>query len=359
MQPGSTQGIDFGYNDGGLTALDQYGRTFNMTGTPGTYEAKVVSSAPNVVSVDQASFGGQGTTLTAQPTSVGGTATITFQLINTTNPGVIIDSKSETISVLAGTNISGYTLGTVPNAIYAGSPANTTGSSITGSLVDYTANPEVYGTTSSGSKIVLAPGTGSGNTILGASVSDPTDFVVLPIDGKPADVKVAALAPANSVATASTTLTVTVMGTDGLVHTVITPITSSTAAPVAASVGISVATQDAGISLDTTGNNVTIDSTLGANLAPFAAGNYLTKYIPGGAATAQIIYFAPLDQYGETSTALSQIIQTAATVNGVASTTQFIGTDGKILTSLTPGTTVTLTGVATNGALKTINIIVK
>jgi hypothetical protein len=235
-------------------------------------------------------------------------------------------------------------------------------------MADYLANPEVYGTTSSGAKVVLAPTTTPTttniptNTIVGAYVGDTTNFAVTDV-ADPADVKVAAVVPANSVTTENTTLTVTVMGTDGLVHTVTTPIKSSTAAPLAASIGVSVATQDAGISVDTTGNNITI--TGASNYA--SLGSYLTKYSPvDGSATKQVIYFTPLDQYGETSSNLSQIITTNQSltnvVTGVTSplvagqSTFSIASNGAITGTPVAGLNVTLTGVTSNGLVKTVQL---
>ena len=356
MQTGSTQNIDFGYKYDGLTALDQYDRTFDMTGKPGNYEVVASSNSSNVVVTNPDISGSNFATITAGPTA--GTATVTFNLIDKTNPTVVIDSKSVTVSVVnSTTSITGYTMAAPATPLYAELATGTTllPTSLaltTGIVSDYAFNPTIYGTTSTGGKIAV------GSKILGASVSDPTDFAVT-YGTASNSVYVAAVKPVNTdTTTESATLSVTVMGTDGLVHTVTTPITSSTATPVAASLGIHVDTTKPGISVDTTGNNVTINEAT----TTLAAGNYLTQYIPtttlSGAATNSPIYFTPKDQYGVTDMNLSQFIQTSATNSaGASDSTQYISSTGEILAMPAAGTTVTLTGVTRGGLTKTINLI--
>ncbi len=354
MQPGATQAVDFGYNKGGLTVADQYDRTMNMTGAPGTYEVVPSTSNSNVVSVSGIAAGGTGITVTG---GITGSATVTFNLINTTAPNTIIDSKSEIISVVDGTNITGYTIGAVTSPIYVGTITAADGTSAQQTGDDYFANPVVYGTTSNGTKIALGTTTKSSvtgvssNTIVAANVDNTTNFK-LEGDVDPSDIYVGATTTTNNATTASTNLNVTINGADGHIHQLSTPITSSTATPVASSVGVNVATQNAGVSLDSTGTNVTVNLST-ANLANIGltAGSYLTKFTPSGAATKQVIYLAPNDQYGESDTNLSSLTQTSVSPAGQFS----VSSTGLISGTPVSGQTVTLTGAA--GAYsKTINI---
>jgi uncharacterized protein YjdB len=374
MATGATQGIDFGYNDGGLIAYDQYDRKINMTQSPGNYEVVATSSNPTVVGItDTASdaspyaAGGTGLVLTAGAT---GTSTVTFDLIDKTNPSAIIDSKSQTISVQTTANITGYTIDQLTTPIYAGKypgyVLDITGQQYANSGTDYDANPVVYGTTASGAKVKLAEGQG---TVVAATVDDTSDFSVLSNNplGNPDGIDVQASAPSNNATTASATLKVSVKGVDGKIYVVSTPVTSSTAAPIASSLGLAVATQDAGVTVDSTGNNVTIN-TLTANLTNDGLQNndYITYLKPasdstpgdldGKASAAEAVYFQPNDQYGEKDSAMASITQTAATVNGETSSTVFVSSTGQLQNiDPTKTTVISVTGVA-NGQVKAITL---
>ena len=117
MQSGSFQTVDFGYSYGGLTVKDQYGRVIDMTGAPGSYQvqATVTVSSPTLTlsstagapGTNPAAYGNNGIRIGA---NMPGTGTVTFRLIDTANPYVVIDQKSVTFSVLA--NLNGATSGT-------------------------------------------------------------------------------------------------------------------------------------------------------------------------------------------------------------------------------------------------------
>jgi putative cell wall-binding protein len=372
MEKNAQQGIDFGFNDGGLSVKDQYGRNFDMTGsniassTTG-YSYKVVATTTGAVTVsDQADatnaakasvdiYSGKGVFVNAGSTA--GTGTVTFKLEKIALDGTVsvVDTKTQVLSVLNDTDIKGYTLGTVASAIYAGSPLTATAGTVTARMQDYKANPGVFGTTSSGSKVVL-----SGTPVTGAYVSDTTNFVASQ-DGKAGDVKVFALTPANSVATEAATLTVTVKGTDNLIHSLTTPITSSTAAPVAASMTTSVDTTVAGVSVS--GDTITVNSA-DLTAAKLIAGKSFGKYDTDGASNNATIYFAPLDQYGQTSAQLAQVILASSVTTGTTTASNpgnvVIDNSGKIVSgSFSTNTTYTITGVTSNGLIKTIQLVIQ
>jgi uncharacterized protein YjdB len=360
METGSSQGIDFGYDNGGLSALDQYDRAYDMTGSADSYEAIATSSAPAIISTNVVGTGiAAGASIITLTAGNAGTATITFNLVNTADghvgtlndPHTVISSQSETITVLAtnSTSITGYTLSAVPNAIYAYQAAGsvTSGSVAsgealpTGMAADYSANPTVYGTTSNSSDVVLA-----GNPIVGESLSDPTDFAVN-YDGAAGDTHVTAFVPANSVTTASTTLTASVLGADGYIHTVTTPIKSSTAAPDASSVAFYADTTTAGISVSN--NIVTLPAGDLTGQIVYTVGNN-----DDGSSTP--FYFYANDQYGQKDATLNVYVgpSTLETSASVAIPTSAISFDSKTgelsFGGAVPASgTVVLTAVAANG----------
>ncbi len=257
VEPGNTQILDFGYNKGGLSAIDQYGRSINMTGNYGNYEVVPVSSNPAVVSVSSFAAGGTGISITGV---AAGTATISFNVIDTSKPVAtqVISTNSQTMSVVDGNNITGYTISTVTTPIMAEPVIARDGVSVQYTSTDYLANPVVYGTTASGAKVKLAPQTKSAitglstNTIISATFDNKADFTTIggasnntagAVPKDPCDIYIAGIATTNYATTASTNLSVSIMGTDGLVHTLTTPINSTNAPILATSVGIYVASQ--------------------------------------------------------------------------------------------------------------------
>lgn len=343
MQAAAAQKVDFGYDKGGLSVKDQYGRLIDMTGGSNTYEVHPVSSDSSIVSVSgDSSVGQHQTTITAVAT---GTATVTFQLIDTAAPTVVIDSKSVTFSVIKNGDIKGYTMDTVSAPIYA----NAVLSAITGRDTDYDANPNVYGTTASGSKVLLA-----GSPIQGAFVDNTTDFAIESAVGAYDSVKVDAGKLADNKTESSTTLTVTLLGADGAIHSLTTPIKSSTAAPVASSLVAKVDSSVNGVSVSPDGDTVTV-SVASSVLAP---NKVMARFDGDGISTNRAaVYFYALDQYGSKGMQLAQIVKVAS--GSTLTDAQFnVKSDGTITGSgAVVGGTVTLSGVTNNGLVKTIKVI--
>lgn len=376
MQMGATQGIDFGSSYGGLAVKDQYGRTVDMSGAPGSYRVTataVANTTAGAISIDPAKTTAyKGNAIVINAGNVVGTGSVRFDLINTADSNKVLDTKTVTLSVLENKDIKGYVIDTVDSPIYAGTPSTTTGAAITGRQNSYAANPNVYGTTSAGSKVMLKSG-----SVVGAFVSNATDFAVDTKQGSTDydGVYVAAKELPTSKTEASTTLTVTVMGADGNIHTLSTPIKSSTTAPVASSLVASVSTTVDGISVNAAGDVVTVDTTNATAMSKFASGMFLARYdasgeykVAGVSKRAGVHFYAK-DQYGSKGMALATIMTVASeggsfTYDGNAYTdlgSNFVvANDGTITTStLSAGKTVKLTAVTTNGLAKTIQVIFK
>lgn len=242
---------------------------------------------------------------------------------------------------------------TVTAPIYA---TCTTGSAITSQQIAYEANPYIYGLTSSGSKVLLA-----GTPIIGVSVDNPTDFRVDDYSGPIStsnpmaynDVWVAANVLGNHVTTSSAILTITILGADGAIHSLLTILHSSMAPPVAGSLSLSVDTSLPGISVNGAGDNVTL-SLAALQACGFVTGNYLTRYDENGSSQHRArIYFYAIDQYGTRALPLAQVIQVEATTGfSVDSKGQITCTPLAIV----PGSSTTLRGITNNGLEKTIKI---
>jgi hypothetical protein len=356
---GANETADFGWNNGGFTVKDQYDRVIDMTtATASDYQVKVVSSDPSVIkAVTQNNVDGSAVpALTTGKTEVSitsgtkaGSATVQFQLINKNAPTVILDTKSQTFSVLANSDIKDYTIDTVPKAIYVANGMDGSNKTLSDQEKDFKANPGVYGTTSTGGKVVLA-----GTPVVSAT-STSGDFTVFNVTGKAGDVKVVANTLDASKTGSSTTLNISVMGADGIIHPLTTPITSSTADPLAVSIDASVATQLPGISRSD--DTITLTSGTATGSYKDILGNTLAKYNTDGTAGKQNVYFAPLDQYGTTSYNLSTIQELPASSNMPAGFS--IASNGVITYGANPiidGDYLTVTGITTNGLSKTIEI---
>ena len=214
--------------------------------------------------------------------------------------------------------------------------------------VDYEFNPTVYGTTSTGAKVVLR-----GTPLLGATV-DSSDFTVVKgANGGASDnVEVVANTLADATKTgSSTTLSVTLMGADGAIHTVTTPIKSSTSAPVASALGVTCDTSLAGISQSDDVITVTLAD---ADALGIKANNYISKYdATSGNGTHAAFYFAPTDQYGQTSMPLSQVVVVSDGGTGLA-----VDSTGMITIAPTATGTATISAVV-GGLVKTIQVTFK
>ncbi|APC41959.1 hypothetical protein [Clostridium estertheticum] len=378
------QRVDFGWDKEGLSVKDQYDRVIDMTtgadssNTISQYYVKAVSSAPTVVGVSYQDKDKNDTTATSLATGnkylalkagAAGSATITFELYNTDrykSDGITlrtaadiaspVDSQSQTFTVLDNKDIKDYVMDEVTNPIYADIDHNT--KTVSDRQLDYKANPKVYGTTSSGSKVLLA-----GNPIISASV-DSKDFAIA--KGPKTEggscaydaIKVVALDFADSAKTGSSTkLTVSIQGADKTIYVKTADIKSSTVDPVASSIYASVSTEVKGISKDN--DTITLTQSAGNSYADML-GNSLSQYLPNGAkASTQNVYIGAKDQYGQDSMALSSFL----TVNDITKTKLATGSDfkvaldGTITGTAQPGDFITVTGVSQSGPNKTIKIV--
>jgi len=273
-----------------------------------------------------------------------------------------IDTKSTTLSVLKDDDIKGYTMDTVTNPIFADSDStNTTGGAVNMRVDDFAANPSVYGTTASGSKVVLVK-----NSVIGANV-DSADFGVEDVsagnkislahpttyDG----VSVFAKTLLNNVTTSSTNLSVTIMGADKKVHSVTTPIKSSTATPVASKLVASVATYLPGVTLNDAGDIAHV------GVSDIAAGMIMTRYDAAGTKGTgrAAVYFYGKDQYGTKADPLSQIVVLSikdAAGNVLTGRDFAVSTDGTISGTAHTGDHITLSAVTNSGLVRTIELIV-
>lgn len=385
----ATQSIDFGYDNGGLSVVDQYGREVDMTTVDATnakYKVVAQSDDSTIVSVNSAkNVATVGQNNIEIQANAEGSTTVRFMLVDTsvtsgagyataiggtTVNGKIVDTKAQVLTVLDDADIKDYTIETVDAPIYALNVDETPTAIITGREDAYAANPEVYGTTSTGAKVVLR-----GKPVTGVYVSNTDDFtpVTVPTVGLAYDdVKVFAKKLQPTEKEATTNLTVTIAEADGTVHSVTTPIKSSTEAPVAKELVASIDTSFAGISKDD--DVVTIDlSDVAAdtNTKKFADGSYMTRFdnLTGdlGTANRSPIYFYAKDQYGTKAMQLAQIKVAAGTLT--TATPEFaVGANGaitfdpvamaaKITANGTTSTYADVTAVTTNGLVKTIRIV--
>jgi uncharacterized protein YjdB len=374
-QGGSNQSlgvVNTSNNPGGLFVVDQYGRNLDLANNPGSYEITASSSDNNVIALKDTNgdeipvaVGTSAITLTAgQP----GSATVTFNLIDTSKPAAqqLLDTKSEVISVVQYSSITGYTLSSWTTPIYAWPGLDVAEDQDPPNYQKWAgaAYIPIYGKTASGAEVQLSDKAPNGqNTVLGVSfdspyfrqvtIGDPT----VPEDG----VQIMGYVdPSNTSTTETGNFTVSIMGTDGVVQTITQAISSSSAPQVASSVNVSVSSTTPGISVDSTGNNITINTNF-VNLTSdgLAAGDYLTLFKPSSDTTStdlagQKIYLYPTDQFNMENLPIN-VIQTSATVNGVATNTQYVSSNGQILVTPTPGTEISLTGVC-DGQTKSIKL---
>ncbi|AGA70616.1 cell wall-binding protein [Desulfitobacterium dichloroeliminans LMG P-21439] len=342
--PGAIQTIDFGYDAGGFEVKDQYGRVIDMTTADKAqpYKVTAYSDATSVITATGAATSGK-TAITVNALAAG-TATVRFDLIDTagtvaTTDDVVIDSKAQTFTVLQDKDIKGYTIDAVSSALYT---VNVDGSALTDQEKAYTANPKVYGTTTSGAKVVLR-----GTPVLGASV-DSSRFVVSAgaSGGNYKSVKVLANKLPDTTTEATANLNVTVLGADNAVHALTTAIKSTKESPVAKSIEFAYDTSFAGVSYASGTLTVKAGSLVANGLV---AGNYLTKYDTTGTATASEVYFYAVDQYGKKGMAFDRIVLVDAGTTGMT-----VDADGKIGGTLNAGTA--KISAVVGGFVKTVQI---
>ncbi|WP_434511216.1 cell wall-binding repeat-containing protein [Desulfitobacterium sp. AusDCA] len=409
METGAQQWLDFGFNEGGFQVLDQYDRVMNMTTDyiTGGYKYYVQALLPGQ-SID---YTGGNATITGTPdTSVvdfinvnskqayaghevglkatgTGSATVKFVLmkvkVNAAGSeiaGTYEDtsaSKSLAMSVLDDKDITGYTLSTVANPIFAGADA-----AATAQQKDMRAIVDVYGTTSSGSKVALATGSIQSRTSSSSDFALAPDTHTLPdttsVTKTATQVWAKKLDPSKS--GSDTTISVSVFnGNDKRTHAATTTVKSTTDAQAAQSVGYYAQTvdradsvSDTGISVD--GSTVTVDlngtqkyyATSSANFNAIGgtsatsvlnaiAGRDLTRFTQGtGASTNRgFVYIYAKDQYGRNAMDLANVRIDDQTT-GLAS----IGANNSLQFSRMPvnGDWLIVTGTSTNGLVETIKI---
>lgn len=347
---GAEQKIDFGWDKGGLSVEDQYGRAIDINKAAGQdYKVVATSTNDSVVKVlsDTASAGQNQIKIKA----VGeGSATIKFQLINK-ETNKVVDSKSQVLSVIDDEDIKDYTIDTVAKPIYAINKHD----AVTDKESEYKARPKVYGTTSSGAKVVLR-----GTPVISANVTNSTDFTVFTgVDGGAYDsVRVIANELRDPAATsAETLLNVTLLGADGIVHTVSTTIKSSTVSPAGAvSMTAYVETSDPAISLDETNDDIVyITQSAGRTYADIL-GTTLAAYDESEASGVQNVYFAPVDKYGTEGWNLSRVYVVESQSTRVAGSTFNVNAKGTITGTALPGDVITVSAVTDNGLIETLEL---
>lgn len=317
---GAIQKIDFGYDAGGLAIKDQYGRNIDMTtadkaSSQAYYVEAVVDSAyRSVVDVvsgkNVAKSGKNQIQLQAKKP---GTATVRFELYVTgvdkdNNPTkTLLDTKSQTLTVLADKDIKDYVVDSVSDAIYAvngvlkGADGKTAIASDKKQIEAFAANPKVYGTTATGAKVVLR-----GQPILGATVNSPYFTVIKGANGGVdyKGIKVVANQLPDSWTEASARLDVAIMGADGDVYGKSIELKSSKATPVAKTVNFEAATELPGVTFDDdilTVKESQVSTVFGSTLARFDK--------EGNDTTSEIQFYA-VDQYGKKGMKLSRFVIT-------------------------------------------------
>ncbi len=351
----ATQKADFGWDKGGFTVKDQYGRVIDMTtAAASNYRIKVTPVTPSIIDATANGIGGELSTGATQVTITAkatGTATVKFELYDITAPTVIIDTKSQTFTTVKDSDIKDYTITQLENPIYIiNGVSSLSGTAVTDQEADFKANPKVYGTTASGAKVVLR-----GTPIIGAN-STSTDFTIFSgVSGGAFDsIKVVANALSDPAKTESSAyIIVTVLGADGFVHTVKTPIKSSTAKPAAASVDVKVATEVVGIERD--GDTVTL-TTSGAITYNSLLGSTLAKFDSTGTAGTKNVYFAPKDQYGTTAANMAQYVVIASGTSRANGSTIAVASNGALTGTMEKGDYITVSASTTTGLVKTIKI---
>ena len=403
----ATQFADFGWDNGGLKLKDQYDRAIDINSSENAatyknYKVVATSSNPAVIKTGEAPAGSGGKLAGGSATGVAGvgedeiaiqslaagSSTVSFNVYDISqknSAGALIftgknysdlsslDTKTQTFTVLADKDIKDYTMDAVTTPMYSINPlvpatglgkAVTDASELGGQIDDYKANPKVYGTTSTGSKVVLR-----GTPITGAT-SSSTDFTVykgavgtgnVKYDG----VKIIANKFVDPAKTGSSAIiTVSLLGADNITHSVSTTVTSLKADPVATTIDANVDTYVPGIArLD---DVVTLTPT-GSDTYATLLGKTLSKYDISG--NKGHVYFAPVDQYGQTAYELSQF-SSLSMVDSPEATNLQSGSSFKInattgeLTNATStgdyvvqsGDYVTVSGTTSNGLTKTIKI---
>ncbi|MBW9157016.1 hypothetical protein [Clostridium tagluense] len=368
------QTVDFGWDNEGLSVLDQYDREIDMTTGDGSsenkakYRVEAVSSNSSVIDVKgvvnevdtnlaEATTGKTAISITA---GVQGSATVTFKLYSndaTKSDGtardisVPVDTQTQTFSVLQNSDIKNYVIEKVEKPIFIDVERDiTSNTQLTDRQKDYKADPEVFGKTSSGAEVKLA-----GTPIRSASVSNK-DFMVYSTDEADSIRIVAKKLTDPTKTTSSAVLTVNVMGTDGDIHAIDTPITSSTVDPIEQSIDLIVETSVQGISK--INDTVTLKQSAGNTYADML-GQSLAKFNADGKLIGtKNVYIRAKDQYGKSGMALSQFMVVKDSTTRMPGSTFNVTADGTITGIALPGDAFTITASSpTKGLLKTVKLV--
>lgn len=325
MQKGASQWLDTGWYYGGVSLNDQYGRKIDLLNQDITKDyykiVPTVTSGNSSLTVSGSIYAKNQIELDA--TSTPGTATVLYKVVKhviSTNTDVDTNiSKTVSYTVVKDTDITDYTLDEVSDPIKTlASAADITSAAnawVNGGInardTSYAADPEIWGKTAGGAKVVLAP-----STIVGESV-DSNDFAVIDTTGlavssvngtaaQQRDFGVLAKPISNPTSTGSSTnLNVTVKDATGNYETKSVAIKSTTAASTISKVAFS-ALNDSGIKgISVTGNTVNADIVSAFNNIN---GKSLVKFDnTGSTGSRSWVYFKAYDQYGTSAAPVAMV----------------------------------------------------
>lgn len=387
MEDGATQKIDFGYDEGGITIIDQYDKdldfyhkdTFKYQ-NPATkayssvtdYKVRVDSLSTDV-KLSQTTYDVAGNDIDgakaafaviepnkAQSVKIwadkaeGGSATLSFTLFrdidgdNVIDSGEQVDNQTVSMSVVKTDDIKGYTVNPVTAPIYAG----ITGTTPTPKDKEYAKKLKVYGTNASGAKVLL-----KGKPVMNVAVDNEDEFYAYTKGGSTTanaydKSYVIALKPVDKTKTSATTnATITIFHKEE-VKTVTTAITSSTVLPKAVDVGFSVSDY-AGATFDEDTNTVTIENSLFTGVLQEYKADGTGGFGNGDA------YFFITDNYGGEGMNFANFKVTKhVDSTGAAVTTLSIDNKGDLTGTVADGDVVTISASTNNGLVKTIKFVI-
>ncbi|MGV8983128.1 cell wall-binding repeat-containing protein [Clostridium sp.] len=333
MQKGVVQMLDFGYDAGGLSINDQYGRAIdlensNLIGTD-TYTVKAVPSVGGIIDNKDADDVNQTVAFMGNQIAIHavkeGTQTVKFVVYKN---GVATDiTKTVSFTVVKDEDIVDFESDTVDTMYANETPVAGYGMS----------TPDVFGKLSTGTLVALADG-----SIKNGSVNNNSFTKV--------GTKIIASKITNGSTEATGSYTTTVL-VNGEVSTVTTALKSSTVAPIAASVGMDLTATTIGGTTGISMSGDTITLTGNAMVALLSNSNTLYKYNNGVVAThlGNIDFYAK-DQYGTKGQTLAYSTLVSNKYSIDSATGKLLLTSGNV----TAGDEFNLTVVAASGALKTV-----
>ena len=343
LETGATEGLDFGYDYGGMSLLDQYDRTIDITNqniaTTGSvftyYTITAASSASSKLTVSGSAYNRNYIKLTAVAP---GSATVTYTVYKVTvaadgtqTTAATSITKAVTYTVIDPSSITDYKVGDAYSTIKTIVPYNAS-INTTKYATNYWSYAEwltVYGTTSSGSYVNLAS-----SKVKNIYLSN-TDFTFEPTSATAVTSSSASTCHGvwartfdDSTTTGSTaTLTYVVEDSDGNLQSASTTVTSKTDDSVCSDIAVSASNSLGTTGLSVNGTTITVDMNNANYSTTLDAlnGGVLTKYYGTyGVLTSSPIYFYATDQYAS-----------VADVEGVT-----VGTKSFAATTNTPDVTI-------------------